>query len=64
MCSIVLPWYPGGHVLSKYAGLASLFLRLAWGGIPEEKHKTKNVMTANLSKSAARKQVQNENYKN
>ena len=34
--SIVLPWYPGGHVLSKMQG-RHLYLQDRHGGIPKEK---------------------------
>ena len=65
MRSIVLPWYPGGHVLSKMQD-GHLYLQ-DWhgGGIPNEKNiKQKITKNATPSKNAARKQAQRENYKN
>ena len=64
MRSIVLPWYPGGHVLLKMLGW-HLYLQDRHGeGSQEEKTRQKIMKTATLSKSVARKQVQKENYKN
>ena len=68
MCSIVLTWYPGGHVVLKMQG-RYLYLQ-DWHGEgsqrekkkKKKKHKAKNTKTATLSKSTARKQAQKEIY--
>ena len=56
MRSIVLPWYPGGHILVKIQDQHRYLQIWAWGGIPKEKkkHKAKNTMTATLFKGVAR----------
>ena len=46
MRSTVLPWYPGGHVLSYMQGRHPFFSRPALGGIPKEKTKQKITKTA------------------
>ena len=55
MCSIVLPWYPGGHVLSKMQG-PHLISKTGMRRDPKTKYikQKKNMMTATLSKSAAK----------
>ena len=65
MRSIVLPWYPGGHVLSKMQGRHLYFQDRHGKGSQNKKHKAKNQEDCNtLSKSAGRKQTQKENNKN
>ena len=47
MRSIVLPWYPGGHVLSKMQG-RHLYLQDRHGeGSQKKKHKAKNHKDSN-----------------
>ena len=60
MRSIVLPWYPDGHVLSKIQGRHLYLQDRRWEGSQKKKKKKKKkkqiiTKTATQSESAARK---------
>ena len=64
MSSTVLPWYPGGHVLSKMQG-RHLDLQDRHGeGSQKKKHKAKNHKDCNPIKECCKKRAQKEKYKN